>query len=188
MPLLSVPVGTVRIVQLAELVRSSQRFSCLEPQRDGRREGFPCAMTDADAPGADSANHPAALSPSTYDPPPASSADLAHAERLLAHQGMIPLADAAGHRAAVHLWREHCQREKARPLVALQAAVDMVLAAPGPTLSAHGKSLPAEYRWIRPAELIVTTQPNFPYHTTAAGLAELAGRLIAEQLTRGDCT
>jgi len=39
----------------------------------------------------------------------------------------------------------------------------------------------AEYRWIRPVDLIVTTHPDFPYHTTAAGLAELASRLIAEQ-------
>ena len=37
------------------------------------------------------------------------------------------------------------------------------------------------YRWIRPSDLFITTQPDFPYHMTAAGLAELAGRLIAEQ-------
>ena len=63
-------------------------------------------MTDADALAADTSDHQTELSPSTYDPAPASASDLAYAERLLAHQGMIPLTDAAGHRAAVRLWRE----------------------------------------------------------------------------------
>ena len=137
-------------------------------------------MTDDDALASD---HRIGLGRSIYDGPPASSADLAHAERLLAKHGMIPLTDAAGHRAALHLWRDHSQREKERPLAALQTAVDAILAASRPTVNAHGKSLPAEYRWIRPADLIVTTHQDFPYHTTAAGLAELAGRLVAE---RGD--
>ena len=119
-------------------------------------------MTDADAPAANMADHEFELSPSTYDPRPASSADLAHAERLLAHQGMIPLTDAAGHRAAVDLWRKHCQRAKGQPFAEFQAAVDMLLAAPRPTINAHGRRLPAEYRWIRPADLMVTNTSRLP--------------------------
>lgn len=69
-------------------------------------------MTKPDGPAADPEDDPAELSPEIYNPAPVSSADFAHAERLLAHQGMIPLTDVAGHCAAVHLRREHCQHEK----------------------------------------------------------------------------
>ena len=163
----------------ARLVRETNQWPPCSIQELARLPPF--AMTDADAPAAGSPDHETKLSPSTYDPRPASDADLAHAEWLLALEGMIPLTDTAGHRAAVHLWREHCLHASGRPLSALKAAVDTVLAAPRPTVNAHGSSLPAEYRWIRPSDVIITSHPDFPYHTTATGLAELAGRLIAEQ-------
>ncbi|WP_406048280.1 hypothetical protein [Kribbella sp. NBC_00889] len=110
----------------------------------------------------------------------ATEQDVEHAKALLAEQGMIPASDLAGHRGAVQMWRDHCAARREDSLQDLLTDVQQVLSAPRPVPPTCGTRGEPVYAWIRPDDIPVTTDSNFPYHYTAAGLAELARNLIAE--------
>jgi hypothetical protein len=109
-----------------------------------------------------------------------SDQDLQHAKGLLAEHGMIPAADLSGHRGAVRMWRDHCTARSDAALVDLVGDVDQVLGAPRPVPPTDGTYGEPFYAWVRPDDIPVTTDENFPYHYTETGLAELAYNLIAE--------
>jgi hypothetical protein len=93
-----------------------------------------------------------------------SDQDLEHAKALLVEHGMIPAADLAGHRGAVRMWRDHCTARRDAALVDLVADVDQVLSAPRPVPPTDGTYGEPFYAWVRPGDIPVTTDENFPYH------------------------
>ena len=110
-----------------------------------------------------------------------SAADVAHAQKLLAGNGMIPASDLSGHRGAITLWRDHCETMHGTQHADLLSAIDRVLAAPRPVHPASGSDEPAPfYAWVRPSDIPVTDHEDFPYHHTPAELVEIAANLIQE--------
>lgn len=117
----------------------------------------------------------------TYTTPEATEAEVAYAQDLLHRDGSIPLHDEVGHRAAVQMWRDHCRAVRNISAGALRSAVDAVMAEPRPDIDVLAHQEAEEFRWVRPANIMVTNHPEFPYHHDRAELAAMAGRLIAEQ-------
>lgn len=128
-----------------------------------------------------SADDPSGIDETTFSVE-ASRADVVHAYELLASSGMILASDLSGHRGAIALWRAHCKSSRGIQQAELLAAVDQVLAGPRPVHPASGCVEPAPiYAWVRPCDIPVTKHEGFPYHHTAAELAELAANLIREE-------
>jgi len=155
--------------------RAAQRPSCSSSGGEGPARPPARAQAPLD-------NVAMEISAETFSGPDATREELQRARDLLARDGLVPITDAAGHRGALQLWRQHCQMTcLSRP--AMVAALQDLLNRPRPAFERvfDGRTVIEQLAWVRPSDIAITTHPTFPYHHSVAGLAELAINLLAEK-------
>lgn len=103
----------------------------------------------------------------TVDGPGATPEEVQHAFALLERDGLIPVADPAGHRGALQLWRQHCQ--ETHLFKAMLAAAQQVLNQARPALQGafDGQTQTEQLASVQPADNPITTHPSSPTTTAS---------------------